>query len=57
MGQEGTLLGDSAYSYEHGERPLWEFATVKHVTPLGDEARALRKEHSTDKKASKVWEN
>jgi len=57
MGQESSLLGGSAYSYEHGERPLWEFETVKTVTPLGDTARALRKEHAMDKKAAKVWEN
>jgi hypothetical protein len=57
MGQESSLLGGTSYSYEHGELPLWEFGTVKKVTPLGDTARALRKEHARDKKATRIWEN
>jgi hypothetical protein len=54
MGQESSLLGSSAYTYAQGERPLWEFGTDKHETPLGDVARAFRKEHATTAKAVKV---
>ena len=57
MGQESSLLGSGAYSYAQGERPLWEFATVKNETPLGDTARALKKERAENKKAVKVWDN
>ena len=48
--------GSGTYIIEHGERPLWEFPTEKHETPLGDIARAYRKEHVLDKKAVIVME-
>jgi hypothetical protein len=52
MGAETSLFGPtSAYTYAQGERPLWEFGSVKHEIPLGDVARAYRKQHSIDKKA------
>jgi len=58
MGQELSLLGSSSpYSYAQGERPLWEFGSVKQETPLGDVARAYRKGHTIDRKAAKVVEN
>jgi hypothetical protein len=59
MGQESSLLGTSSYTYAQGERPLWEFGTDKHETPLGDIARAYRKERAaaTVAKATKVSEN
>lgn len=57
MASEQSLLGSSTYTYAQGERPLWEVAPVKKVTPLGDAARDLRKEHLGAKKASKVFEN
>jgi len=57
MGDESNLLGSSAYSYAQGEQPLWEFGTDRHETPLGDVARAFRKGHVLDKKATKVSEN
>jgi len=57
MASEQSLLGNSTYSYARGERPLWEVAPVVKVTPLGDSARDLRKEHLAVKKASKVFEN
>lgn len=56
MRQESSLLG-SNYTSEHGERPLWEFGPVKAVTPLGDLARAQRKEHANDKKSAVMWTN
>jgi hypothetical protein len=57
MASEQSLLGNSTYSYARGERPLWEVAPVVKVTPLGDSARDLKKEHLAAKKASKVFEN
>jgi hypothetical protein len=57
MAQDDNLRGTSAYSVEHGEQPLWEFPSDKHETPLGDVARAYRREHAVDKKAVIVMEN
>ena len=57
MGTESNLLGSSAYSSAQGEQPLWEFGSSKYEVPLGDVARALRKDHVLDKKATKVSEN
>ena len=57
MAPEQTLLISSGYVMATGERPLWEFAVLKPVVPLGDTARLLRQEHATAKKATKVWEN
>lgn len=58
MAREQNLFGfTSPYSYAQGEQPLWEFPSDKPVTPLGDIARSLRKEHETAKKAEVIWEN
>ncbi|SRR5579872_958630 len=56
MAPDDNLRGSSAYSIEHGEQPLWEFPSDKHETPLGDIARAYRKDHAFDKKAVIVVE-
>ena len=56
MATEANLRGSGTYSYEHGERPLWEFPSDKHETPLGDVARAYRKEHAFEKRAVIVME-
>ncbi len=48
--------GSQTYSYAQGERPLWEFGTVSQPTPLGDIARANRKEKQVAKKAEIVLE-
>jgi hypothetical protein len=56
MATETPLLGGSAYTYAQGERPLWEFGPVSEPTPLGDVARAFRKEKQTAKKAEVVLE-
>src|SRR5438270_10928934 len=44
MACEHPLVGGSSdtYTYEHGERPLWEFGPVSQPVPLGDVARAYR---------------
>jgi hypothetical protein len=58
MATEHSLVGGgpSTYSYAQGERPLWEFGPVSQPVPLGDIARAVRKEKQTAKKAEFVFE-
>jgi hypothetical protein len=57
MARESSLLSTSAYSYAQGERPLSEFGgTLKQETPLGDIARAFRRDRTTAAKAPKVLE-
>jgi hypothetical protein len=58
MASEKPLVGGSSdtYSYAQGERPLWEFGPVSEPTPLGDVARAYRKEKQASKKAEFVLE-
>lgn len=57
MAQERPLVGGESYSYAQGERPLWEFgAMVPPPTPLGDVARAVRKEKLAARKAEIVFE-
>jgi hypothetical protein len=60
MASEHPLVGGgpSTYTYAQGERPLWEFGPVSDFrpTPLGDVARAFRKEKQAAKKAEIVFE-
>lgn len=59
MASEHPLVGGSSdtYTYAQGERPLWEFGPVSDPPiPLGDIARAFRKEKLAAKKADKVLE-
>jgi hypothetical protein len=56
MASESSLLGGSSYSYAQGEQPLAQFGTLPQETPLGDIARAYRKEHTTTAKATRVLE-
>ena len=55
---EHPLVGGSSdtYTYAQGERPLWEFGPVSQPVPLGDVARAYRKEKLAAKKAEVVLE-
>jgi hypothetical protein len=47
MAQETSLLSTSTYTYAQGERPLSDFeGTLKPEVPLGDIARAYRKERA-----------
>jgi len=55
MAQAQDLMEQSGSSSAHGERPLWEFMPEPHITPLGDSARVVRKEHAKAKKAVVVW--
>jgi|SRR5579871_2077738 hypothetical protein len=58
MGIEHSLVGGGSdtYTYARGERPLWEFGPVSEPVPLGDVARAYRKEKLTAKKAQVIFE-
>lgn len=59
LASEQPLVGGSSntYSYEKGERPLWEFGPVSPPpVPLGDVARAYRKQKMTARKAEVVVE-
>ncbi len=56
MAQETSLLSSSPYGYAQGEVPLAELGSIEYQTPLGDVARAYRKEHITAAKAVKSLE-
>jgi hypothetical protein len=52
-----SILADSSYSYAEGERPISEFTTpLPRPTPLGDIARAYRKQHASVPKAEFTFE-
>jgi hypothetical protein len=59
MAQESSLLSTSSYSYAKGEVPLADLGSPIYQVPLGDIARAYRKERSTTPapKPAKVMEN
>ena len=46
MRQETSLLDTSVYTYAQGEVPLSELGSLEQETPLGDVARAFRKERA-----------
>lgn len=56
MAREDYLVGGGTYSFAEGERPLWEFGPVSEPVPLGDVARAFRKEKVNAKKSAIVFE-
>lgn len=56
LATEQSLVGGGSYTYAQGERPLWEFGPVSQPTPLGDVARAFRKEKLETRKATIVFE-
>jgi hypothetical protein len=57
MATESSLLSSGTISWAKGEVPLAELASPMYHTPLGDIARAYRKEHEAMPKAAKVMEN
>jgi hypothetical protein len=57
MGTESSLLTSGTISWAKGEVPLSELGSPIYHTPLGDIARAYRKEHETLPKAARVMEN
>ena len=56
LAQESSLLDSNTYSYAQGEQPVVEFGSLKQETPLGDVARAYRKEKLAARKAEIVFE-
>jgi hypothetical protein len=57
MASESPLVGGGTYTYAQGEVPLWEFGSpYPEPTPLGDVARANRKQKHAAKKAEVVLE-
>jgi|HubBroStandDraft_4_1064222.scaffolds.fasta_scaffold51068_3 hypothetical protein len=59
MAPEHSLIGGgpSTYTYAQGEQPLWEFGSpLPEPTPLGDVARAFRKEKLAARKAELIFE-
>jgi hypothetical protein len=57
MAQSQNVMEQSSSFHGQGQRPLWEVQPAAHTIPLGDIARALRKEHAAAKKSTVVWEN
>lgn len=57
MATPQDILEHSDYTYAKGERPLSEFGmSPTQPTPLGDVARAYRKEHASAPKAEFIFE-
>jgi hypothetical protein len=47
MAPEANLFGPNPYTYARGEQPISEYTSaLPQETPLGDVARAYRKEHA-----------
>jgi hypothetical protein len=60
MATEQSLISynSTPYHYEKGEQPVWQFGVLQPTQPLGDIARAVRKEKLTSmKRAEFVWED
>jgi len=51
MTQESSLLNNWTYTYAKGEVPLAEVGSLPEQVPLGDVARAYRKDHANAAKA------
>jgi hypothetical protein len=56
MAAAQSLSPSDTITYAKGERPLWEFGPFSVPVPLGDVARAYRKEKQTAKKAEVIFE-
>ena len=58
MAIQTPIAGGAAdsYTYAQGEQPLWQFGPVSEAVPLGDVARAYRKERLTGKKTAIIFE-
>ncbi len=58
MAAEIPIAGGAsdAYSYAQGEIPLWQLGPMSAPVPLGDVARACRKEKQATKKAELILE-
>jgi len=49
LAQPQNILEHSDYAYAQGEQPLWEFGVAYEPVPLGDVARAYRKQRAAKK--------
>jgi hypothetical protein len=57
LADEHALVGGGSITYAQGERPLWEFgSSVPAPAPLGDVARAVRRDKLSVRKAEIVFE-
>jgi hypothetical protein len=56
MATAQSLSPSDTITYAQGERPLWEFGPVSVPVPLGDVARAYRKEKQAAKKSEIIFE-
>jgi hypothetical protein len=58
MAAENPIAGGAsdAYSYAQGEIPLWQLGPLSEPVPLGDVARAFRKEKQVGRKAEVIFE-
>jgi len=57
MARSQNVMEQSTSFHGQGQRPLWEVQPAARTIPLGDIARAVRKEHAAAKKSTIVWEN
>lgn len=57
MARSQNVMEQSSVFHGQGQRPLWEVQPAARTIPLGDIARAVRKEHAAAKKSTIVWEN
>lgn len=57
LATETSVVSGTGYAMGQGDRPFWDFPQKTEVS-LGDQARALRKQHDQLVKKSKVvWTN
>jgi hypothetical protein len=49
LAQPQNILEHSDYAYAQGEQPLWQFGVAYEPVPLGDVARAYRKQRTARK--------
>ena len=49
LAQPQNILEHSDYAYAQGEQPLWQFGVAHEPVPLGDVARAYRKQRAAKK--------
>jgi hypothetical protein len=49
LAQPQNILEHSDYAYAQGEQPLWQFGVAYEPVPLGDVARAYRKQRAARK--------
>jgi hypothetical protein len=56
MARSQNVMEQSSTFHGQGQRPLWEVQPAARTIPLGDIARAVRKELAAAKRSTIVWE-